>query len=228
VYSQRDEADLAAIARLGVPFWLAGAYSTPERLKEALEAGATGIQCGTIFALCEESGLTDALRRQTLGELGSGTLTVRNDPRASPTSFPFKVAALPGTLAEQEMYAARPRLCDLSYLREPFERLNGSVGYRCAAEPVDVYVRKGGSAEATLGRMCLCNALMADAGFAQHRPDGYEEVPAVTLGQDLEGARRLLELHPGGWTASQAIGWLLAGLPVPQQQREPFVPRLRP
>jgi hypothetical protein len=51
-------------------------------------------------------------------------------------------------------YAARPRLCDLSYLREPFERRDGSVGYRCAAEPVDAYLRKGAAAEATPGRMC--------------------------------------------------------------------------
>jgi hypothetical protein len=139
---------------------------------------------------------------------------VRNDPRASPTSFPFKVAVLPGTLADERTYAARPRLCDLSYLREPFERPDGSVGYRCAAEPVDAFVRKGGSLEATLGRKCLCNALMADAGFGQHRRDGYEEPTAVTLGQDLDGARRLHDLHPGGWSASQAVEWLLEGLAV--------------
>ncbi|WP_347350653.1 nitronate monooxygenase [Intrasporangium sp.] len=211
VYSRRDEANLGAIAKLGLPFWLAGGYSTPERVEQARAAGAAGIQCGTLFALCAESGLTLDLRRQVLDELARGTLTVHNDPRASPTSFPFKVAALPGTLSEDEAYAARPRLCDLSYLREPFERADGSVGYRCAAEPVDAFVRKGGSVQATEGRKCLCNALTANVGLGQHRRDGYDEVAAVTLGQDLDGAHRLLARLPLGWTATEALDWLLAG-----------------
>lgn len=210
VYSDRDLADLTAMSRLGLPFWLAGAYGTPERVADALESGAVGVQCGTIFALCTESGIAEPLRRQTLAELAAGTLTVRNDAAASPTGFPFKVAGLPGTLADEDLYEARERLCDLSYLREPFERTDGSVGYRCAAEPVDAFVRKGGAIEATVGRKCLCNALMADVGLGQHRRDGYDEVPAVTLGQDLEGARRLLTEHPEGWSATQAVDWLLS------------------
>lgn len=215
VYSARDEANLAAIARLGLPFWLAGGYSTPERVTEALAAGANGVQCGTLFALCHESGLAIDLRRQVLAELRAGSLVVRNDPRASPTSFPFKVASLAETLSDDETYAARPRLCDLSYLREPFERPDGSVGYRCAAEPVDAYLRKGGSLEATVGRKCLCNALMVNAGFGQHRRDGYAEVAAVTLGQDLDGARALVATHPHGWTVDEALDWLIpAGHPA--------------
>lgn len=218
VYGARDEANLAAIARLGLPFWLAGGSGTPEQVAAAVAAGAVGVQCGTLFALCAESGLTRQLRQQVVDELAAGTLTVRNDPRASPTSFPFKVAALPGTLSDDERYAARTRLCDLSYLREPFERADGSVGYRCAAEPVDAYVRKGGSRAETEGRKCLCNALMANVGLGQHRPSGYDELGAVTLGQDLEGVRRLLAAHPEGWTATQALDWLLepvsAGAPT--------------
>ena len=172
------------------------------------------VQVGTIFALCDESGITADIRRQLLDGLADGTLVVRNDPAASPTGFPFKVASLAGTLSEADEYAARPRLCDLSYLREPFERVDGSVGYRCAAEPVDAYVKKGGSLEGTLGRKCLCNALMADVGMGQHRRDGYDELPAVTLGQDLDGARRLLDAHPAGWSATQAVGFLLAHVTV--------------
>ena len=99
-------------------------------------------------------------------------MTVRNDAAASPTGFPFKVPGLPGTLAGEDLYEAREQLCGLSYLREPVERADGSVGYRCAAEPVDAYVRKGGAIEATVGRKCLCNALMADVGLGQHRRDG--------------------------------------------------------
>jgi NAD(P)H-dependent flavin oxidoreductase YrpB (nitropropane dioxygenase family) len=210
VYGDRDLADVRAVARLGLPFWLAGGYDTPERVADALAAGATGVQCGTVFALCEESGFTEDLRRQALAALAADRLIVRNDPAASPTGFPFKVAELPGTLSDIDLYAARPRLCDLSYLREPFERADGSLGYRCAAEPTDAYVRKGGTIEATVGRKCLCNALTADVGLGQRRRDGYVEVPALTLGQDLAGARRLLRTHPTGWTATDVIDHLLS------------------
>jgi NAD(P)H-dependent flavin oxidoreductase YrpB (nitropropane dioxygenase family) len=209
VYSPRDHADLAAIAKLGLPFWLAGAAGTPERLADALAAGAAGIQSGTLFALCDESGLEQGLRGRLLDALAADALTVRNDPRASPTGFPFKVATLADTLSDPLLYADRERLCDLSYLREPYERPDGSVGYRCAAEPVAAFTRKGGAAEATVGRKCLCNALMANVGLGQRRRSGYEEPPAVTLGADLDGARRLLARHPDGWTAAQAVDWLL-------------------
>ena len=89
---------------------------------------------------------------------------MRNDPRASPTGFPFKVATIDGTASQPEVYACRERLCDLSYLRQPYERADGTVGYRCAAEPVHMYVRKGGAVEDTEGRKCLCNGLTATIG----------------------------------------------------------------
>lgn len=211
VYSARDLPDLGKIAELGLPFWLAGGYSTPEKVAQARALGAVGVQCGTIFALCEESGLRPDLRKRLLDGIARTELTVRNDPRASPTGFPFKVASLPGTMAQEETYAARPRLCDLSYLRSPYERENGSIGYRCAAEPVDAYLKKGGTLEDTVGRKCLCNGLMADIGLGQERKDGYVEQPAVTLGQDMEGARALLRAYPEGWDATTAVHWLAEG-----------------
>ena len=213
VYGPRDAADLAAIGKLGLPFWLAGAHGTPEGVAGALEAGAAGVQAGTVFALSEDSGLSPRVRGALLDRLREGRLHVRNDPRASPTGFPFKIAEVSGTMAEEEVYEARPRLCDLSYLRTPYERGDGSLGYRCASEPVEVYVKKGGAIEDTVGRLCLCNGLMADIGLGQERKDGYVEPPAVTLGQDLEGARRLLAEHPKGWSAREALDWLCSQVP---------------
>jgi NAD(P)H-dependent flavin oxidoreductase YrpB (nitropropane dioxygenase family) len=219
VYGSRDEANLAKIAALGLPFWLAGAYDTPQRVAEALRAGATGVQAGTIFALSHDSGLQPAARDEILGLLRSGELTVRNEPRASPTGFPFKVAALEGTASQPEVYEARERLCDLSYLRQPYERADGTVGYRCAAEPVHMYVKKGGAPEDTEGRKCLCNGLMANVGLGQHRKDGYVEDLLVTLGQDLVGARHLIGLHPQGWRAAHALHYLQERLPEPAAVR---------
>jgi NAD(P)H-dependent flavin oxidoreductase YrpB (nitropropane dioxygenase family) len=213
VYGPRDEADLAKMAAIGLPFWMAGAYGTPAQVAAAIEAGAVGVQVGTLFALCAESGLTDAARDTALAKLRAGDLTVRNDPRASPTGFPFKVVSVEGSVSEAEVYEARERLCDLSYLRQPYEKANGTVGFRCAGEPVHMFVRKGGSAEDTVGRKCLCNGLTATIGMGQHRKDGYDEAPLVTLGEDLAGVRELVVRHPQGWSAAQAVAYLLEQLP---------------
>ena len=208
VYGPRDEPDLAKVAALGLPFWLAGAYGTPARLAAALEAGAAGVQVGSLFALCAESGFAPEIRQALLGGLADGTLRVRTDALASPTGFPFKIAVLPGTLAEENLYDERPRLCDLGYLRVPYERRPGTVGYRCAAEPVHSHLRKGGTLTDTVGRRCLCNALTAAIDLGQTRRDGYIEAPLVTLGAELDGPRELLDRFPDGWTAADAMTWL--------------------
>src|ERR1035437_10277583 len=59
VYGERDAVDLEKIRDLGVPFWLAGGYGSPEKVVAALNAGAAGVQVGTAFAFCEESNLND-------------------------------------------------------------------------------------------------------------------------------------------------------------------------
>jgi NAD(P)H-dependent flavin oxidoreductase YrpB (nitropropane dioxygenase family) len=209
IYGPKDDADLEKIAALGLPFWLAGAYGRPERLIFALAAGAAGIQVGTLFALSRESGITEELRSQLFAQLADGgTPSVRTDALASPTGFPFKIATLTGTLAEQDVYEKRERLCDLSYLRQPFLQKNGEVGYRCASEPVHMFVRKGGDAEDAVGRVCLCNALTSTVGLGQTRKDGYAEPPLVTLGADVDGVRALYDAHPDGWSAADVVSWL--------------------
>ena len=95
VYGARDVANLERMVALGLPFWLAGSYGTPERLLEALAAGAAGIQAGTVFALCEQSGLTPGLRVAALAGLRSERLLVRTDVAASPTGFPVQGGPAP-------------------------------------------------------------------------------------------------------------------------------------
>ncbi|MCE1178002.1 MAG: nitronate monooxygenase [Micrococcales bacterium] len=210
VYGPRDIANLAKIADMGLPFWVAGGAGTPEGVAAALEAGATGVQVGTVFALSHDSGIDPPLRARMLDELRAGTLVVRTEHRGSPTGFPFKVAQIEGTMSSEDVYADRPRLCNLGYLRVPFEKADGAVGYRCPAEPENTWERKGGEAESTEGRKCLCNGLLSAVGLPQHRKDGYVEPPLLTLGSDLQGARRLIELHPDGWRAHQVVEWLTA------------------
>ncbi|MFI5100966.1 MAG: nitronate monooxygenase [Actinomycetes bacterium] len=209
VYGPRDDVDLSKIAALGIPFWLAGSYGTPDRVAEAMRAGAEGVQVGTIFALSQESGLAENLRTRMRDQLAAGSLGVHTDPHASPTGFPFKVAQLSQTLSDRQVYDERPRHCDLSYLRTPYLADEGGIGYRCPSEPVHMYLRKGGELADTVGRKCLCNALTANVGLAQTRRDGFVEPPLVTLGADLGAARTLAELHPAGWHAADVIDWLL-------------------
>jgi NAD(P)H-dependent flavin oxidoreductase YrpB (nitropropane dioxygenase family) len=218
VYGPRDEVDLDKLRALGIPFWLAGGQGTPERLAEARSRGAAGIQVGSLFALAADSGLGPHLRERLLDQLATGTIDVRTDPLASPTGFPFKVAQVDGTLSDARVYEARQRLCDLSYLRTPYETPDGDIGYRCRGEPVHMYVRKGGDRADTVGRACLCNALTADVGLGQVRRDGYAEPPLVTLGSDLASAVALAALHPRGWTAADAVAWLSGPRAVRQDQ----------
>ncbi|MFI8103608.1 nitronate monooxygenase [Streptomyces sp. NPDC086023] len=209
VYGPRDHPDLARMAGLGLPFWLAGGQAGPEAVAAARAAGAAGVQIGSAFALCEESGLAEPLRRELRERAAAGTLRVRNDPDASPTAFPFKVAELPGTLSEPSVAGARRRVCDLGFLRTPVRGARGPA-YRCAAEAEAAYVRKGGALADTRGRLCLCNGLLATVGLGQRRPSGRLEPPLVTIGQDLSF---LAHLSPAGapYTAADVISWLSPG-----------------
>lgn len=193
VYGPKDDVELESIKALGVPFWLAGAYGGALRLREALSLGANGIQAGTPFAFSAESGLTGEVRAQVLSAVSSGTVRVFTDSKASPTGFPFKVVALSGSNSEKDVFEERERVCDLGYLRHVYKRDDGSLGYRCQAEPVDEYVRKGGRIEDTEGCKCLCNGLMANIGLPQKRASGYVERPLVTAGKDFSLVKEVLE-----------------------------------
>ena len=214
VYDDRDTLDLTSLATLGLPFWLAGAYGTPEGLVEARAMGAVGIQVGTAFAYSQESGLADSLKRQVLGEVLAGTLDVRSDWRASPTGFPFRVIQLEGTVSDPEIAAGRKAVCDLGALRVPYKKDSGEIDYRCPAEPLAVYKRKGGREANAEGRRCLCNALLAAADLPQHRPDGSTEPAIVTSGDDFRAVLALASNGSGGgpYPARSVVDHLLSGL----------------
>lgn len=208
VYGERDVADLGKMRALGVPFWLAGGTGSPEALRAALEAGAAGVQVGSLFAFSEESGIEGSLKRAVLAAVTRGELEVRTDPLASPTGYPFKVARWPGGPTE-EQEEARERFCDLGALRLPFRDRDGSIAVRCPSAPLKTFVSKGGDPAQSAGRKCLCNALLATVGQAQVR-DGVNELPLVTAGDDLLRLGGFL----GGrasYTAADALDWLLSG-----------------
>lgn len=209
VYGPRDEVDLAAIRDLGVPFWLAGSRGSPEQLEAALADGATGVQVGTLFAFCRESGMRTEIKQTMVDRCQTEPPRIFTDPLASPTGFPFKVVPLEGSMSEAPLYDQRPRQCDLGYLREAYERPDGSIDWRCAAELPDTYVKKGGDRAQTVGRKCLCNGLLATIGLAQTRADGWTEPPLVTCGDTLDGVRRVVACSRRNYTAADVIDFLL-------------------
>jgi len=211
VYGERDRVDVDELRRLGMPFWLAGGYGNAEKLHEALDEGAQGVQVGTAFAFSKESGLRDDLKKVVAAQAARGEAKVFTDPLASPTGFPFKVAQLAGTYSDAEVAAARVRVCDLGYLREAFWTHDGKMAYRCAAEPEASYVAKGGKLESSAGRKCLCNALLANIGHPQIRRDGVAEPPLVTVGDDVNNVAAFLRDGIESYSAADVVASLLRG-----------------
>lgn len=209
LYGARDVPELEKIRALGLPFWLAGSYGRPGKLAEALRLGAAGIQVGTPFAFCVESGIRPELKSQAITLSRRGQARVFTDPVASPTGFPFKVAQIDQTLSEPALYQNRTRVCDLGYLRHPYRKRDGTIGYRCSSEPIEHFLRKGGTAEQTVGRKCVCNGLPATVGFGQVRKQSAFELPLVTAGDDLAYLARFLP--PGGdsFSAADVVSHLL-------------------
>lgn len=207
IYGYKDIVNYDHIAKLGLPFWIGGAKASPEMLKSALEVGATGIQVGTIFALSEESDMDSGIKKR-IRQLGfEDKLIVKTDMRVSPTGFPFKVAMLDGTISEQKIYQARNRVCNQGALVSLYEKPDGTIGYRCASEPIDRFVAKGGNKADTVDRACLCNALSATAGIGN-----YNESPIVTLGDDVSFLKKIMANASSSYSAQDAIEYLLGDI----------------
>jgi len=209
IYGEKDVVDLGKIHKLGLPFWVAGGCASAEKLREVLEAGGNGIQVGTAFALCDDSGMAEEYRRALLQEAVAGTARVVTDRLASPTGFPFKVAQLEGSLSQEDVYLSRTRVCDLGYLREIYRKDDGSMGYRCASEPIETYLKKGGEEADTVGRKCICNSLVANAGHPQIQKGGAVELPLLTSGDDLAEIARFIPKGQTSYTARDVIEKLL-------------------
>ncbi len=212
VYGDRDRPDLAKLAELGKPFWLAGSYASPERLAEVQAIGATGVQIGSAFALCDESGLRDDVKREVRQRVADGTLEVKTSATASPSGFPFQVVQMRGTLSDPCAYENRTRICNIGHLAEAYRKDRGGIGFRCPAEPVDAFVRKGGDVSETIGKICLCNGLGAAAGYGRMSRDGPEPI-IVTLGKDVEFYGRMAVRRDGGYSAEDVVRYMLEERP---------------
>jgi NAD(P)H-dependent flavin oxidoreductase YrpB (nitropropane dioxygenase family) len=214
IYGIKDKMDFKKLNWLikdtNQEFYLAGGCAG--KLKKARALGARGIQVGTLFALCKESGMEPNLRRRVINQIMSYTpeqieegIAVYTDPRVSPSGYPFKVARIKNTLSSQEVRDKRKRVCNKGYLVEFYED-GKKIKTRCSAEPVHHYLEKGGNLESTLGKGCLCNGLVADVGLGDP-----EEPQIVTLGSNLRDVRELVKTKGRNYTSRNVIDYVLEG-----------------
>ncbi len=213
IYGERDVVDLDKMRELGLPFWLAGGAGSRGALQQALNAGAAGVQVGTLFAFCDESGIEAPLKARILASLNRGEMEVLTDAVASPTDYPFKALHMKDD-PDDARRAARTRICDLGYLRAAYVAENGSIRYRCSSEPVEQFVAKGGDAAAAANRRCLCNGLLANLGHGQWRGTEGREPPLVTSGSELTDLRDLVAGR-ATYSADDAIDWIIKKNPQP-------------
>lgn len=216
VYGPGDCVDYTELVKLckdsRIKFWIGGSMASPEHLADAKALGAAGIQVGTMFALANESGLDPSIKAavRRLGFRGESKVITS---MWSPTGFPFKVIELPGTVSEPSVYSARDRVCAHGALVTLYERPDGSIGYRCSAEPVEDYFRKGGKLEDTIGMRCICSGLLSTAGYCRNGP--IYEPPIVTVGDNLGFLKHLMKgpddqpSEFGSYTVADAQNYLL-------------------
>lgn len=214
LYGPDDDVDFAKLHELGMPYWLAGSQATPQALARAIsEHGAQGVQMGSLFAFCEESGMDERYKSEVRRRGYAGDLSVLTSSQYSPTGFPFKAADLQETLTNESVYEDRHRICDMGLLRTGYKKADGTLGYRCSAEPVDMYVKKGGKAEDTIGRRCLCNSLASAIGLPQWQKfpgrEAYAEPAFITSGEDLSFLRNVMAGPDATYSAADAVAYML-------------------
>lgn len=204
LYGPKDEVNFKKIQDWGLPFWIAGGMASPEGLAKAQALGANGIQAGSIFALSDESGFRFD-KKAELRRLGyRGELSIRTDPQASPTGYPFKVAQVSETLSDKNLYEQRTRICDRSALLSPYYQADGKVGLRCSSEPIKDYLRKGGKLEDTVNSVCLCNGLFAAVDLGNP-----VELPVITMGDDVSFLKHLMKHEDDSYSAVDAMKYIL-------------------
>lgn len=194
VYGAKDMLDLNEMRELNIPFWLAGGMASPEALQQAIVDGAAGVQVGSIFALSNESGMREDIKREVRRRGFNNSLTVTPSIKTSPTGFPFNVVHLAGSLSNPDVYNERERECLYGFLRESYKTPEGKIASRC---PADV-----GGVE---GARCICSGL----GATVNMDPGIYYI--VTLGQnnDYLAKGKLMKRPNDSYTASDVIEYML-------------------
>ena len=204
IYGPKDECDFEKLKELGIPFWIGGAMSSPEFLAHAISLGAQGIQVGSIFELANGSGLRSDLKNQ-IRKLGyTGKLIVNNYVHISPTFYPFHEVFLEGTLSVKVIYEKRKRVCNIGLLRTLYVMPDGVIVYRCPAENIEAWMKKGGNKDDALGKVCLCNCLLNNADL--NLSEG--EYPDITLSKYFDFLKHLMKHEDDSYGVEDVMRYL--------------------
>lgn len=203
---ERDSIDtyFDDVLKMGIPIIVAGSFThggTREDLLYWKSRRAHGIQVGSRFALCSDSGMSPKFRHQIIENNVAGITEILTCYDDSPTGFPIKRVSLPGTLSNPEVYAARERTCKHGYLRQTPPHENDGIQKEvlvCPAMPLAQFMalnpdKTKEQCEAICeGKICLCESLLATIGLISS--------PAyVTLGEsgsmvkEEQTARQIVE-----------------------------------
>lgn len=218
--STRPQA-LHALSQQKIPFFLSGSYGSPEKLQTALSLGASGIQVASLFLCCDESALHAFLKTQLLQTILKNQIEFFEDPWASPISIPLQWIALENTLSDPQLYFERSRICDLPYFQIPYSTPEERLQWRCPSEPLEPYLKKGGSIHDTHHRQCLCNAFLANLGLGQIR-NGKIEKPLITAGPTLTHLAHFLKSGSLSYTAQTVLDYLLSSSTPNTNTRDPI------
>jgi len=214
-----DEADFPKLQDIGLPFYLAGGYASPEKLAYAQSVGAAGIQVASIITLSEDSGYNPEYRDRMRRRAYNDELDVFISPDASPFGFPFKVVRISGTHGDPQVYAARKRRCFTGLLLQPcIKEGETTIRYRCSAEPIDSFCAKGGDIDDTFMTVCLCEGLKAGVDLPQRLRDGTFELPVFTLSNDLSFLPHLMSGENDRYWILDAFKYLLSKQPAALKQ----------
>jgi len=159
--------------RWGFPFWLAGGYGNPEKLRENPRTGCSGHTGGT------------ALRLAASRECGPIWKTGLNSPSDSgnrrgiyrscgfATGFRSRFAHSKAPLRLFNIYRQRKRVWAIWAICARLYPSGGKIAYRCSAEPVEELPAKGGKIEDTVGPASALQLSDGHIGHQQTRKDGY-------------------------------------------------------
>ncbi|MCB1126669.1 MAG: hypothetical protein KDM81_09255, partial [Verrucomicrobiae bacterium] len=180
-----SESELGRLRDLVLPFWLAGLPATASSLDAVLTAGGTGLVVSTPFHYCAESELAGDWKAEVFARSRQKPARLAVEFVSAPAGHQVPIARVEGSAVDEAEFARRERFCDVGFLRQLYQREDGSVGYRCPGETVTCHHAKGGDPAAASAQRCLCNGMLAALGLGQVRPGYGVERPLLPAGEDL-------------------------------------------
>ena len=214
VYGLRDSPDLQQIRALGLPFWLAGSYAEATKLAQALALGATGIQVGTAFAFCDESGLSTDLKERTLAACREGSIKVFTIRTHRRRGFRSRCCSRWARCQSRTSSKDVRAFVTWAICASPIVRRTAPWAIAALASRWRITCAKGGPSQRLTARKCVCNGLVAAVDYAKVRPSGETEPVLVTAGDDAANLHRFLRAGRSTYSADDVIDNLL-GAPVP-------------